>query len=210
MSEQDRENEGGRVVLFLLLGLVVLFGAGYAAAYAVAGDNVPRGTTIAGVEVGGRSKEAAVAALERGLAERSTAPIPISVDDGTVDSVAIESVDPVAAGLSVDYPASVEAAGGGRSWAPDRLWDYFTGGDDLDPVVTVDDTAMTATVEEVVAAHERPAKNGDVAFDEGRVDVVDPRPGEQLDEGEVRSALEAAYLQDTPAELASVPTAPDV
>ncbi|HET8958943.1 VanW family protein, partial [Nocardioides sp.] len=47
-------------------------------------------------------------------------------------------------------------------------------------------------------------------FDEGRVDVVDPRPGEQLDEGEVRSALEAAYLQDTPAELASVPTAPDV
>ena len=81
MSEQGRENEGGRVVLFLLLGLVVLFGGGYVAAYLAAGDNVPRGTTIAGVEVGGRSREAAVAALERGLAERSTAPIPVSVDE---------------------------------------------------------------------------------------------------------------------------------
>ena len=49
-----------------------------------------------------------------------------------------------------------------------------------------------------------------MVFDEGRVEVVEPRPGERIDAEEVRSALEAAYLQDTPAELTSVPTAPDV
>ncbi len=154
MSEQGRETEGGRVVLFLLLGLVVLFGAGYAAAYVVSGDNVPRGTTIAGVEVGGRSQEEAVIALRRGLAERSRAPIPVSVDEATAGSV-----DPTVAGLTVDYAASVEAAGGGRSWAPDRLWDYFTGGEDLDPVVTVDDAAMTAAVDELDRAP-RPVAEG--------------------------------------------------
>ena len=91
------------------------------------------------------------------------------------------SVDPVAAGLAVDSAASVEAAGGGRSWAPDRLWDYFTGGEDLDPVVTVDETAMTAAVDELVEAHSRPPRDGDVVFDEGRVSVVEPRPGERVD-----------------------------
>ncbi|MGH3335482.1 MAG: peptidoglycan binding domain-containing protein, partial [Nocardioides sp.] len=191
MSEQGRETEGGRVVLFLLLGLVVLFGGGYAAAYLAAGDNVPRGTTIAGVEVGGRSREAAVSALERGLAERSTAAIPVSIDGGSTDRV-----DPVAAGLAVDHVASVEAAGGGRSWAPDRLWDYFTGGEDLDPVVTLDETSMAAAVDQLVEAHSRPPKDGDVVFDEGRVSVVEPRLGERVDAEQARSALEEAYLQD--------------
>ena len=205
MSEQGRETEGGRVVLFLLLGLVVLFGAGYAAAYVVSGDNVPRGTTIAGVEVGGRSQEDAVIALRRGLAERSTAPIPVSVDEATAGSV-----DPTVAGLAVDYAASVEAAGGGRSWAPDRLWDYFTGGEDLDPVVTVDEAAMTAAVDELIEVHGRSPRDGDVVFDEGRVNVVEPRLGERVDADEARAALEAAYLQDTTAELASVSAQPDV
>jgi vancomycin resistance protein YoaR len=205
VSDQGRETEGGRVVLVLLVGLVVLFGGGYAAAYVVSGDNVPRGTTIAGVEVGGRSQEAAVIALRRGLAERSTAPIPVSVDEATAGSV-----DPVTAGLAVDYPASVEAAGGGQSWAPERLWDYFTGGEDLEPVVTVDETAMARAAEELVEAHSRPPRDGDVVFDEGRVNVVEPRPGETIDAEEARSALEAAYLQDTTAELTTASAQPDV
>ncbi len=205
MSEQGRETEGGRVVLFLLLGLVVLFGGAYVAAYALAGDNVPRGTTIAGVEVGGRSREAAVSALERGLADRGSVPIPVSVDGGDA-----EPVDPSTAGLRVDPVASVEAAGGERSWAPDRLWDYFTGGEDLDPVVTVDEAAMTSAVDRLVEAHSRAPRDGDVVFDEGRVSVVEPRLGERVDADEARLALEAAYLQDTTAELTSVSAQPDV
>ena len=117
---------------------------------------------------------------------------------------------PTVAGLAVDYAASVEAAGGGRSWAPDRLWDYFTGGEDLDPVVTVDEAAMAAAVDELVEVHGRSPRDGDVVFDEGRVNVVEPRLGERVDADEARAALEAAYLQDTTAELASVSAQPDV
>jgi vancomycin resistance protein YoaR len=205
VSEEDREPEGGRVVLVLLIALVVLFSGGYAAAYLVAGDNVPVGTTIAGVEVGGRSHAAAVRALERGLAERSTMPIAVSIDGADTDTV-----DPAAAGLSVDLRASVEAAGGEKSWAPDRLWDYYTGGEDLDPVVVVDDSAMAATVEQLVDDHSRRPRDGAVEFDEGQVRVTEPRPGEVLDADQVRSALEAAYLQTTPAELTRTTVQPDV
>ena len=44
-------------------------------------------------------------------------------------------VSPDDLGLSVDYAASVAEAGGERTWDPQRLWDYYTGGEDLDPVV---------------------------------------------------------------------------
>ena len=122
----------------MLLALVLLLGGGYAAAYVVAGDKVPRGTTIAGVDVGGRTQAEAVAgargrACPSGRPRRSRSP----------STATTEEVDPEQAGLAVDYAASVEAAGGEESWEPGRLWDYYTGGDDLDAVVTVDETAMT-------------------------------------------------------------------
>jgi vancomycin resistance protein YoaR len=205
VSEEGRETEGGRVVLFVLLALVVVFGGGYAAAYLVAGDNVPVGTTIAGVDVGGRSQEAAVRELQRALARRSTEPIRVSVDGGGRDTV-----DPADAGLSVDAEASVAAAGGEKSWAPERLWNYFTGGEDLAPVVVVDETAMSAAVDELVDDHSREPRDGDVVLREGRVRVVEPRPGEVVDPDAARSVLEAAYLEDTTAELTRTTVQPDV
>ena len=205
MTEPGREKAGGRVVVLMLAGLLLLVGGGYAAAYVGAGDNLPRGTTISGVEVGGRTPEEAARALEAGLDETVDAPIRVAVD-GTE-----QTVTPEQAGLAVDYAASVEAAGGGRSWAPGRLWDYYTGGDDLDAVVTVDEAAMTSTVERLVASAGVLPKDGDVRFRNGGVKVVEPRMGEQVDPDEARAALEAAYLQeDATAELTLSPAQPDV
>ncbi|MGA9746112.1 MAG: hypothetical protein WBQ50_01525, partial [Nocardioides sp.] len=48
-----------RVIPWLLLGLVVLFGGAYVAAYAAAGDRVPRGASVGGVEIGGLTPAAA-------------------------------------------------------------------------------------------------------------------------------------------------------
>ena len=52
-----------RVIPWLLLGLVLLFGGVYLAAYAVTGDRVPRGATVAGVHIGGMEPAGARAAL---------------------------------------------------------------------------------------------------------------------------------------------------
>jgi vancomycin resistance protein YoaR len=199
------EKAGGRVVVLMLVVLLLLLGGGYAAAYAAAGDNVPRGTTISGVEVGGRDTTEAVATLRSGLRDRAAAPVTLVLDGTTTE------VRPDEAGLSVDHQASVEAAGGGRSWAPDRLWDYYTGGDELDAVVTVDEAAMDRTVQRVVESAGTDPRDGAVTFDDGRVRVVDPRPGEAVDPQHVRDALVAAYLQEDPtAELELVPAQPAI
>ncbi len=205
MTSQEPERAGGKVVIFLLLGLIVIFGGAYTAAFFAAGDNVPRGTTIAGVDVGGRSQDEAVRALELGLAGRVSEPIQVTVDGDAT------SVGPEQAGLSVDALASVEAAGGERSWAPDRIWDYFTGGDDLDPVVDVDDAAMDEAIEDLAEGVGTAPRDGDIRFGGSRVRVVEPRTGEAIDPEDGRAALVDAYLEDDgPAVLTLASSEPDI
>jgi vancomycin resistance protein YoaR len=190
------ERAGGRMVLLVVFGLVLLLGGAWTAAYLGAGDKLPRGTTIAGVDVGGREQAAAVEALEDGLAERVDEPITVIVDDSE------ETVIPSEAGLSVDYAASVADAGGEQSWHPSRLWDYYTGGDDLDAVVTVDDAALQATIDGLTESVGTPAQDGSWAFAKGKVRETDPVVGRGIDPDAARTAILAAYLtDDTSAEL---------
>jgi vancomycin resistance protein YoaR len=166
---------------------------------------VPRGTTIAGVEVGGRTPDAAVRALRLGLAERRSRPITVTIDGRS------QSVAPAEAGLGVDHRASVAEAGGGRSWEPSRLWDHYTGGDELDAVVTVDQARMDTMVDRLATTAGTPPRDGAVEFRGSRIRVTQPRDGEQLDAEETRAALQAAYLQDEPvAELALHPAPPEI
>ena len=186
------ERAGGRAVWFVVLALVVLLAGGWAGAYAAAGDELPRGTTVAGVHVGGRTPEAAQRLLQQRLAARAAESIAVVANGRRV------MVSPAQAGLSVDYQGSVEAAGGGRSWDPRRLWEHFTGGEDLEAVVAVDEPAMAEAVERLEAGLGREARDGDIVFRDGRPHVVEPVTGEGLDTEATRAALVDAYLDTDP------------
>ncbi|WP_114422931.1 VanW family protein [Nocardioides houyundeii] len=203
--DDDQEKAGGRVVALLLLGLLVLVLGGYAVAHQLAGDKVPRGATVSGIKIGGHSPEKAAKVLERGLAERAAAPIELVVDGKP------RSVTPEQAGLSVDYRSSVADAGGEDSWSPGRLWDYFTGGDDRDAVVVVDEGAMSALLDQVDSEAGRPAKEGAVMFKGGEVKTRNARTGLSLDRDAAREALETAYLGE-PAQASAdlVETEPEI
>ena len=200
-TKQKKEREGGRLVLFVVLILAVLLGGGYVAAYAVAGDKVPRGTTVAGIAIGGKTQSQAAQTLEDGLADRVARPVLVAVDG---DSREIPAED---LGLSVDYVASVSEAGGERSWDPQRLWDYYTGGAALDPVVTIDETKLSAVLDGLDGEFGSKAKNGAISFKTGRAVVTDPVVGQQLDREGVADAMLAAWLDDD--EQASVALALD-
>lgn len=203
-DEAERERAGGRVVVVLVLGLALLAGGGYAAAYAGAGDNVPRGTTVAGVDIGGRSAGAAVADLVDELGPRASESIEVVVDGESL------SLDPATAGLGVDFQATVRQAGGGRSWDPARLWDYYTGGDDLDPVVVVDEAALRAAVADLDEQVGSTPRDGRVRFVGGAVKVRDPRVGAGLDIESAVAAVRDAYLRDEAVEVSLVDRAPEI
>ena len=199
------ERKGGWAVVVTLVGLVVVFGGAYAAAHYVAGDKVPRGTTVAGVEIGGLAQDEAVTALEDGLAPLVERDLRVRVGDQE------GNVSPAEAGLSVDYAASVAAAGGERSWSPGRLWTYFTGGEDLDAEVVVDDDAMTAALDDVSAEFGTPPRDAGVSFKGTRIRTTPAAAGQAVDPETGRAALVAAFLADDPlVDVTFVTTDPDV
>ena len=190
----------------MLAGLVLLAGGAYAAAYLAAGDRVPRGTSVAGVEIGGQTPAQARTTLEEELAEQVDTPIEVSVGPTT------QRLRPDDLGLAVDVAASVEAAGGGRSWDPARIWDYYTGGDELPAVLDVDDDAMTTALTALAEEVGTPARDGAVTFDGGQIVEREPREGQQLDVEAARAAIEQDWPAEagTPVGLELVTVEPDI
>lgn len=206
--DERHERAGGRTVLVVVLALALLAGGGYAAAYSLAGDTLPRGASVGGVDVGGMTVAEAEEALRSGLGDTLSGPITVTIE-GSGDGSEGE-VEPADAGLSVDYAASVAAAGDTRSWSPGSLWEHYVGGDDVDPVVVVDDAALEAAVADLSDGLGTPPVDGRVAFDAGRVVVTAPEPGRGIDPDGAREAMVAAYLGGEPARLKVATLVPDI
>jgi hypothetical protein len=93
----------------LVVGGAGLLAAGcaYVATVLVAGDDLPRGTTIAGVSVGGLDRDVAVDRLDDVLAERAETRLEVRAAGH------IEQVTPEEIGLTLDARASVDRVVGG-------------------------------------------------------------------------------------------------
>lgn len=194
-ESKNRERAGGRTVLFVLVGLVVLVGGAYVAAYFASSDRVPRGASVEGVDIGGKTRAQAIAAIEDGLADRAAAPIQFEAD-GKQDTVSAERV-----GLSVDYAASVDQVGTDRSWNPAWLWSYFTGGDDVEAVFSLDQRAMDDFLDGIQDEHGSEPVDGAIRFRGSRYVVKKARDGAELDRETAQEALSETYLTDGTAEL---------
>jgi vancomycin resistance protein YoaR len=181
--KQDR-----RLLRWLLLGLLVLIGGAYVAAYLFTGDRIARGTTIAGVDVGGMKPDEAVSVVTDQLADEANRPIQLSVGD----LEASRSADDL--GLQVDAVASVEQVAVGRSWRPQHLWEYIAGGSSYEPVVTLDEGGFQAGFDTVVVKVDREAREGSIRFTKrGRAEPVYPEPGRTVDVDGAKQSLLAAY-----------------
>lgn len=192
---------GGAVVIAILL-VALLVGGLYGVAYAFAADRLPRGTSIAGTSVGGMSPAEARATLDDVFADRGAVEVTVA---GARETLTTEQL-----GFALDLDATVEEAGGGRSWDPRRIWDYYAGGDEVDPVVDVDDSAFEETVARLEKEHGRPAREGAVTFPGGKVKTVKARSGLGLDRETTLDVLRAAYVAGEPATLALTDTQPEI
>ena len=172
-----------------MLVVLVMSVGGWVAAYAGADGKVPRGTEVAGVDIGGRGRAAAAAALAHGLQLQGQQPITVSV--GTLTT----QVAPRDAGLSVDYGATVTKALGPRSWDPRELWRYYAGGDDLQPVVHVDYRRMDALLDLLDAKAGQPARDAGISLHGGEIALTSPRNGVAIDKERARAALLDAYTR---------------
>jgi vancomycin resistance protein YoaR len=163
---------------------VLLSTVGLGAAYAYTSE-IPRGTTVLGVDIGGLSRADAEVALTAGLGRRAealSAPVTVRIGEAATE------ISPEAVGLAVDVAATVAEAAHSRN--PLRA---LLGGQRVDPVVVVDperlDRALRETAEQVGEAMTMP----EITFDGTEPVASYPEPGLGLDPDRSAAAVTAGW-----------------
>ncbi|MBL1095920.1 peptidoglycan binding domain-containing protein [Streptomyces coffeae] len=168
--------------------LVVVVGGAYSAGLVMNHADVPNGTTVLGVDIGGTSKEAAVDKLDSELGKRTTAPLKVSVDGEQ------KEIKPSVAGLAVDTETTVRNVAG-RDYNPVTvIGSLFGGTHEADPEVTVDEEKLRDALERL-AGTSGTAREGTITFTSGRAVPVYGKAGKALDVDQAVTAVSDAYRE---------------
>ena len=139
----------GRKWLILILIVLLLAAAAAAVVYATAGD-VPRGTQVLGVDLGGKSRAEAERLLGAEAAERAEQPVRVRLDGKEV------TLQPAAIGAAIDVPATVDAAA--------RSGFRLTGTESVGPVVRLDQARLEAALRKQVKPSRLTIRKPRIAF----------------------------------------------
>jgi vancomycin resistance protein YoaR len=171
--------------------LATTLGVGAAVAYA--GD-VPRGTTVLGIDLGGQSRTEAAESLRAGLDARDqqvTAPVKVRVGEQHTE------VKPADVGLAVDLDATVDAA----IKADRNPLAALFGDHEVDPVVTVDGDRLTAALKPTAEKAGQTMVMPAIRFDGTTPKPVYPKPGRGVDEATAAEVVTGAWLRVDEIEL---------
>lgn len=184
---------------------VLLLGGVYVGAYFLIGDRLAADTTIAGVDVGGQSPAEAETTLTEELGPRENQNLVFEIDDQQFTFAAADM------GLALDAPASVEAAGGKRSWNPVDMVTTLFGGEDHDAELTVDQELFDTARAGIGEAVDIPVTEALITFPEAQPVAVQPADGRQVTSDGLLEALREVYLlSDDPIEIPTAVVEPGV
>lgn len=175
----------------VLAAVAAVLGALYVVGWWLTGERMPASATVAGVEVGGRSPEAARAALQKELGPREDRAITLRHGSKTFQ------VDPKAAGLALDLDESVAQAGGRRTWDPRAIVGLVVGSRELDPVLDVQDDKLASAVKTVAEGVDRPVVEALITFPDAKPKARQPKDGLVVPQDDAAQAVQDAYLAES-------------
>ncbi|MCF3120269.1 hypothetical protein IPZ68_11230 [Streptomyces arenae] len=177
----------GRSKLVLLVAAVVVVGCGaYGAGLLMNHADVPKGTTVLGVDIGGGTRDEAVKKLDAALDERVTKPLKLSVDGESV------TLKPDQSGLTLDSQATVREAAGSDYNPVSVVGSLFGGERVVEPVMPVDEEKLAAALERA-AGGSGTAQEGTVEFRPGKAVPVYGKVGKGIDADAATTAVAEAY-----------------
>ncbi|MFJ6834746.1 hypothetical protein [Streptomyces sp. NPDC091209] len=194
-----------------LLGalVVVLVGGAYGAGLLMNHSDVPKGTTVLGVDIGGGTRDDAVKKLDDAFGTRTNKPLTLSVDGDTVQ------LRPDQAGLQLDSQATVRAAAGSDYNPISVIGSLFGQERVVEPVMPVDKEKLQAALERA-ASGAGSASDGTIKFQPGKAVAVYGKEGKGIDVGPSVQAVEDAYRAQvetdatTPVKVATTTRQPTV
>ncbi|WP_369131579.1 hypothetical protein, partial [Modestobacter roseus] len=103
-SSKAPKKKGRNKLVLLAVGVVVLAGGVYGAGLLMNRTDVPKGTTVLGVDIGGTTRDGAVRKLDEAFDKNAGKELKLSLGGKTV------ALDPDNAGLQFDMAATADAA----------------------------------------------------------------------------------------------------
>ncbi|WP_238412627.1 VanW family protein [Saccharothrix deserti] len=169
-ARRKRLRKGGLIAAAVLGVMVLLYGLDMV----VSGGDVPRGVTVAGVDVGGMSHTDAEQKLRDEIGPRLAAPVKARAGDVETE------IDPKAAGLELDWTATLDRAGSQPLSPITRVTSFFTSRE-VGFATRSDEGKLAAALEGLRATTDHDPAEGAIRFEGATPIAVDPKQGQKLD-----------------------------
>ncbi|MFD7837731.1 peptidoglycan binding domain-containing protein, partial [Streptomyces sp. NPDC059761] len=178
----------GRSKLVLLGGgLIALLGVAYGAGLLLNHSDVPKGTTVMGVDISG-SRDEAVGKLMTAFGNRAATPLALTVGGKQVE------LKPEKAGLSLDAQTTVRNAAG-SDYNPVTVIGSLLGNERIaEAELPVDEEKLQVALQEL-AGTAGTATEGTITFDTGKAVAVPGKPGTTLDAGASAERVKKAFRE---------------
>ncbi|MFF3123229.1 hypothetical protein ACFVRD_12845 [Streptomyces sp. NPDC057908] len=180
------KKKGRSKLVLLCAGVVGLLGVAYGAGLLMNHSDVPKGTTVLGVDIGGGTKEEGVAKLEAALGKRAETPLQLSVDGKKAE------LAPDKAGLGLDSQETVRSAAGSDYNPVSVIGSLFGGKRAVDPVIPVDEEKLGVALTDL-AGVSGSANDGTIRFEPGKAVAVPGKSGKALDVNQSMISVRDAY-----------------
>jgi vancomycin resistance protein YoaR len=171
-----------------------VFVALYAVDLLVSQGDVPRGVTVAGVDVGGLKRAAAEERLRDQIEPRLVRPLTVRAGEVTA------TIDPARAGLRLDWASTLDQAGAQPVNPFTRLASFFTSRE-VGVVTHADKAQLVNTLENLRAQTDREPVEGSIRFEGATPIPVAPRQGQRLKVDDAAIAVLSDWASGRPVEL---------
>ncbi|NMH98950.1 vanomycin resistance protein VanB [Pseudonocardia sp. K10HN5] len=159
---------------------------------------VPRGVSVAGLQVGGLTRGEAEQRLRAAIEPRATRPVAVTAGDVRTE------IDPQAAGLQVDWGATLDQAGSQPLNPITRIASFFTTRE-VGVINSADERSVTTALEQLAPLVDRQPVEGSVRFEGLKPVPVAPVDGRRLDLPAAVGVLERDWAGGAPVALPLVP-----
>lgn len=188
------------IVLLIVLALAVV----YLVIGFLSGRILTPGTTVAGVDIGGKSSTDAEATLRSELEPKAKDDIELKAGDPSA------KLNPESAGITFDASETVARATG-FTLNPVTIWDRLVGDDELDPVITVDGKKFDSATAKVTNSLEVEPVDAELSYDKTKPAVKDGVTGQTVAAEQVRESIDRSWLRTSgPLTVKATEAEPDI
>jgi len=170
----DGSGPSKRTLALIVGGVFTVLAALYVIDLAVSSGKVPRGVTVAGIDIGGEPLDEVAGTLQAQLDPRLDTAVAVTAGDTDGELV------PSQVGIGIDWNGTLARIGAQPLNPFTRLASFF-GTDEIGVVSTRDDAALVAGIESVAAGAAHEPREGNIVFEDGTPVPVTPQPGQSVD-----------------------------